>query len=74
LIVVEEAIEAADLPKAVKRSWHERFPNDTIVLAEKVMRDNTVTYEIQSLHGNKPMETVFDDNGKELTTLSPPAR
>ena len=74
LIVVEEAIEAADLPKAVKRSWHGKVSERHHRSCRKVMRDNTVTYEIQSLwpHGNKPMETVFDDNGKELTNAKSP--
>ena len=74
LIVVEEAIALADLPKPVRQSWEERFPNDIIVLAEKVTRDNTVMYEIQSLRATKPRETVFDASGRELTILSVPTR
>jgi Putative beta-lactamase-inhibitor-like, PepSY-like len=69
LLVVEEAIAATALPKAVAQSWEKRFPNHTIVLAEKVMRHNDVTYEIQSTHLGKLLETVFDSNGKELTGL-----
>ena len=74
LIVVEERISAADLPESVLRSWDERYANDKIILAEKVMRGDTVTYEIQSLNGPKPRETVFDGSGRELKTLSAPKR
>lgn len=69
LLVVEEAIAAAELPRAVEQIWEKRFANYTIVLVEKVMRHNDVTYEIQSTHFGKFSETVFDGNGNELTGL-----
>jgi hypothetical protein len=74
LVVVEEAIAAADLPESVQRAWNEGFADNSIVLAERVTRDGTVTYEIQSLRAGKSIETVFDANGKELTKLSPSTR
>jgi hypothetical protein len=52
----------------------ERFTNYTIVLVEKVMRHNDVTYEIQSTNLGKLLETVFDGSGKELTGLISPPR
>ena len=67
LLVVEEAIAAAYLPKAVKQTWNKRFANYTIVLVEKVTRHNEVTYEIQSTNLGKLSENVFDGSGKELT-------
>ena len=74
LLVVAEAIAAADLPKAVKQTWEKKFANYTIVLVEKVMRHNEVTYEIQSTHLGKLSENVFDGSGKELTGLVSPPR
>ena len=74
LVVVEEAITAADLPRSVQQAWNESFASDSIVLAERVTRDGTVTYEIQSLRAGRFIETVFDANGKELTKLSPSTR
>jgi hypothetical protein len=74
LLVVAEAIAAADLPKAVEQTWEKRFANYTIVLVEKVMRHNDVTYEIQSTNLGKLLETVFDGSGKELTGLISPPR
>ena len=74
LLVVAEAIAAAGLPKAVKQTWEKKFANYTIVLVEKVMRQNEVTYEIQSTHLGKLSENVFDGNGTELTGLISPPR
>ena len=51
-----------------------KFTNFTIVLVEKVMRHNDVTYEIQSTNLGKLLETVFDGSGKELTGLISPPR
>jgi hypothetical protein len=51
-----------------------KFTNYTIVLVEKVMRHNDVTYEIQSTNLGKLLETVFDGSGKELTGLISPPR
>jgi hypothetical protein len=74
LLVVAEAIAAADLPKAMKQTWEKKFANYTIVLVEKVMRHNEVTYEIQSTHLGELSENVFDGSGKELTGLVSPPR
>ena len=43
LLVVEEEIAATALPKAVAQSWEKRFPNHTIVLAEKVDAATTMS-------------------------------
>jgi hypothetical protein len=74
LLVVEEAIAAAYLPKAVKQTWRKRFANYTIVLVEKVTRRHVVTYEIQSTSVGRFSENVFDGSGKELTGLISPPR
>ena len=66
LIVVEEAIEAADLPKPVRQTLGEVLKDHKIELVEKLRRDDTVTYEIKSKHAGVALEVVFDGNGKVL--------
>jgi hypothetical protein len=66
LIVVEEAIDAADLPSAVQQALGEVLEDHKIELVEKLSRDNVVTYEIKSKHADVAMEIVFDGSGKVL--------
>jgi hypothetical protein len=66
LIVVEEAIEAADLPKPVQQALSEVLKDHKIELVEKLRRDDTLTYEIKSKHAGVALEIVFDGNGKVL--------
>jgi hypothetical protein len=66
LIVVEEAIEAADLPKPVQQTLGEVLEGHKIELVEKLRRDDIVTYEIKSKHADVALEIVFDGNGKVL--------
>ena len=66
MIVVEEAIEAADLPKPVQQTLGEVLKDHKIELVEKLRRDDTVTYEIKSKHAGVALEVVFDGNGKVL--------
>jgi hypothetical protein len=66
LIIVEEAIDAADLPKPVQQAVGEALADHTIELVEKLIRDDTVTFEIQSKHGDVALEIVFDGTGKVL--------
>ena len=64
LIVVEEAIDPADLPEAVAQTLSEAFADHAIELVEKLTRDETVTFEIRS---KEPLELVFDGAGKVLS-------
>ena len=66
LIVVEEAIDAADLPSAVQQALGEVLEDHKIELVEKLRRDDVVTYEIKSKHADVAMEIVFDGSGKVL--------
>jgi hypothetical protein len=66
VIVVEEAIAIAALPTPVQQVVSEALADHEIKLVEKLMRDNTVSYEIQSKHAGVPLEIVFDPNGKVL--------
>jgi hypothetical protein len=66
LIVVEEAIDAADLPKEVQQALGEVLEDHKIELVEKLRRDDIVTYEIKSKHADVALEIVFDGNGKVL--------
>jgi hypothetical protein len=74
LVAIAEAIAAADVPEAVQQAWDKQSPKHNIVLVEKVIRDNLVTYEFQATRLGKPVEVVFDESGKELITLSPGTR
>ena len=38
-IVIEETIDIADLPEAVRKAWNERFAAHAVELVERVMRD-----------------------------------
>jgi hypothetical protein len=66
LILVEEAIDTADLPKPVQQVLTEALADQKIELVEKLMRNDTVTYEIQSTQADVGLETVFDSSGKVL--------
>lgn len=66
LIVVEEAIDASDLPKPVKQAVSQALADHTIELIERLTRDETVTYEIQSKQADVALEIVFDGNGNVL--------
>jgi len=66
LIVVEEAIDAAELPTEVQQALSEVLADHKIELVEKLRHDDIVTYEIKSKHGGVPLEIVFDANGKIL--------
>jgi hypothetical protein len=60
LIVVEEAIDAAELPKGVQQAIAEVLEDHKIELVEKLRRDDIVTYEIKSKHADVALEIVFD--------------
>ena len=66
LIVVEEAIDAAELPKEVQQALGKVLEDHKIELVEKLKRDEIVTYEIKSKHSDVALEIVFDGNGKVL--------
>jgi len=66
LIVVEETIDATDLPKDVQQAVSDVLADHKIELVEKLTRDDTVTYEIKSQHADVALEIVFDGNGKVL--------
>ena len=67
LIVVEEAIEAADLPKPVRQTLGEVLKDHKIELVERLRRDDTVTYEIKSKHaggGTEASPAGIEDEAK----------
>jgi len=66
IVVVEEAITLADLPKPVQQLVSDALADHEIELVEKLMRDDTVSYEIQSKHAGVSLEIVVDSTGKVL--------
>ena len=54
------------MPKPVQDALHERYSDDEVRLAERVMRGGTVLYEFQVEHQGKPIEIVFDASGREV--------
>lgn len=66
LIVTEEPSAASDLPEPVQQAARKKFPKGEIMLAEKVTRGSSVTYELQLKHKGKTVEIIFDPNGKEV--------
>jgi Putative beta-lactamase-inhibitor-like, PepSY-like len=66
LIVVEETTTLNQLPEPVQQAVRKKYPRDPITLVEKIMRDDTVSYEFQIKHRGKTVETVFDAGGNEV--------
>jgi hypothetical protein len=66
VVSVEESLEAADIPPAVKAAIDKKFPGGKIVLAEKVTEGGKVGYEFQIEHNKKRHEIVFDAKGNEI--------
>ena len=56
----------ADLPKPVQQLISDALADHEIELVEKLMRDDTVSYEIQSKHAGVSLEIVVDSTGKVL--------
>lgn len=66
LIVIEETIADAGLPKSVREAARKKVPKGKIILAEKLTRGSSVTYELQIKGQGETMEIVFDAHGNEL--------
>lgn len=66
LIVVEETISIRNLPARVKQAVDRKFPEGAIVLAEKLTRGSSISYEFQIRHKGKTVEIAFDPRGKEV--------
>jgi len=66
LAVVEETVAVRNLPDRVRQAVHKKYPDDPITLAEKVMRDAAVLYELRVRHRGKLVEAVFDADGNEM--------
>ena len=73
--VIEEEIDAEDLPKAVQAVASKTFPKGKISKAEKVTdEDKKVTYEVFVKVGDKePFEVLMAKDGKILKDGSKPA-
>jgi putative PepSY-like beta-lactamase-inhibitor len=66
LIVVETPSAVSDLPEKVQQAARKKFPKGKIMLAEKLTRGSSVTYELQLKYKGKTAEIIFDPNGKEV--------
>lgn len=66
LIVVETPSAFSDLPEPVQQAARKRFPKGEIMLAEKLTRGSSVTYELQVKYKGKTVEIFFDPSGKEV--------
>jgi hypothetical protein len=66
VIVVEETVSMSDVPKPVQRAFNKKFSKAEIILAEKLMRGSSVSYEFEIKVKGKIREIVFDSAGKEM--------
>jgi len=68
VIVVEEAIQAGDLPDPVKLVISKKYPKGAITLAERLTHEpgSSISYEIRLKHRGKTLELVYDPDGKEV--------
>ena len=66
VIVVEEAIPEGDLPEPVRLAISKKYPKGPIILAERLTRNSTISYEVRVKHRGKTMELIYNPEGKEL--------
>ena len=66
VIVVEETVDLAHVPKPVQRAFKKKSPKATILLTEKLMRGSSVNYEFQFKERGAIKEIAFDSSGKEV--------
>lgn len=66
VIVVEETIAVDSLPTPVQKALHEKFPKGKIVLAEKLIRGSSISYEFQIRNKGKTVEIALDPQGNEI--------
>jgi hypothetical protein len=66
LIVIKETIAFGDIPEAVQRAVHKKYPRAPIALSERVMRANTMHYEFRVKQNGKPEQVIFDSTGKQV--------
>jgi hypothetical protein len=64
LVSVEESIPVNDLPEAVLKSLKKEYPKGKIEYCEKIMKGETLTYEVLLKSGKQKWEVVFDTEGK----------
>ena len=65
LVSVEESIEVAEIPAAVKAAIDKKFPGGKITRAEKVTKGSAIAYEFEIEFKGQTVEIVFDAAGKE---------
>lgn len=63
-VEIEETIAAKALPTDVSKSLKQEFPRGKVLKAEKVTKDQTVTYELLVQSGKDRWEITFDQTGK----------
>ena len=66
LIVVEERIGMAEVPEPVRQSAQKKHPQGEIVLAERLTRGESVTYELQIKDAEETVEIQFEPDGSEV--------
>jgi hypothetical protein len=66
LIVVEETMAFDKAPDPVQQAVKKKYPKAVILLAEKVMREDTTRYEFRLKNGDRLEQVVFDTSGKEV--------
>jgi len=67
LVSIEETVEPAEWPSAVKAAVDSKFPGGKVLKAEKIIRGDTVAYEFQIRHKGRKTEVAFDPEGNEVT-------
>ena len=61
---MEEGIDLANLPEAVKQGVSEKYPKAMIKKAEKLTKGSDVTFEVVIKDGKRKMELAFDAQGR----------
>lgn len=67
---IEESLDVAGLPEAVKKAVVEQYPKAVVKKAEKLTKGNEVSFEVVIKDGKKKLEVVFDSEGKLKTKVN----
>jgi Putative beta-lactamase-inhibitor-like, PepSY-like len=66
LIVIKETIAFSNIPEAVRKAVHKKYPRAPITLSERIMRANATHYEFRVKQNGEPEQVVFDSRGNEV--------
>ena len=66
VLVLEEEIDASDLPVSLTEAVAASYPEMKIEEADRITRNKEVLYELELTGENIRMEAIFDSNGKMI--------